>query len=231
MNRLEKIWKSEFRKRSLHIEHCERCDRNWLIHKAIGFEQFTKFSDVAMRDNVFFHVVDFANNQRIAEEGPWYEGEDSIVLSSLARFTGKETHYESLAGSYSYVVMEESASLVVHYTYGQASIQVFLSPPRVQGAYVKKTDVLIWSSYNTDYLTRNYYNSLIAKFLVFCRVESSLEASSVIDRWRVRWWKYMDLRNRRNLLTSNNMFLNGWELSTAAACIAVFGLVVAILST
>ena len=230
MNRLNKIWKSEFRKRMLHAEHCERCDRNWLIHKSIGLEQFTKFAEIAISDGVYFQVVDFADNQRLTEEGPWYEGEDSIVLSSAPRFTGKETHYESLAGSHKDIFMEESGSLVVHYIYRQGSIQVFLSPPRAQGAYVKKPDVLIWSSYNTDCLTRDYYDSLIAKFLVFCRVESSLEASTVIDRWRVRWWKYMDIRNRRNLLNTSNKFLNGWELSTAAAFIAVFSLIVAILS-
>ena len=230
MNRLNKIWKSEFRKRMLHAEHCERCDRNWLIHKSIGLEQFAKFAEVAINDGVYFQVVDFADNQRLAEEGPWYEGEDSIVLSSAPRFTGKETHYESLAGSHKDFFMEESGSLVVHYTYRQGLIQVFLSPPRAQEAYVKKPDVLIWSSYNTDCLTRDYYDSLIAKFLVFGRVESSLEASTVIDRWRVRWWKYMDIRNRRNLLNTSNKFLNGWELSTAAAFIAVFSLIVAILS-
>ena len=230
MNRLNKIWKSEFRKRTLHAGRCERCDRNWLIHKSIGLAQFAAFAEVAIRDGVYFQVIDFADNQRLAEEGPWFEGEDSIVLSSAARFTGKETHYESLAGFHKNVVMEESGSLIVHYTYRQGSIQVFLSPPRTQGAYVKKPDVLIWSSYNTDNLTRDYYNSLIAKFLVFCRVESSLEASTVIDRCRVRWWKYMDIRNRRNLLNTNNKFLNGWELSTAAAFVAVLGLIVAILS-
>lgn len=230
MKKLVSIWKLELRKRIRHRERCERCDRNWLIHKSIGLSQFQAFADVALEDGVFFHVVDYCSNQSQSENGPWTEGQDSIVLGTLARLTGKETHYESLAGSHKEVVMEEGGSLVVHYTYAYGLVQVFMAPPRTQGAVIDKPEVMIFAGYDTDSLTSDFYSKQISRFLVFCRVESSLETSSIIDRSRVRWWKYMDIRNRRSLLGTSNRFLNHWELSAAAALVTVIGLLAAILS-
>ncbi len=230
MKSLASIWKSELRKRESHAKRCARCDRNWLTHKAIGLAQFHDFASIAMEDWVFFHVVDFCESQNENENGPWTTGDDNIVLSGSHRFTGKETHYESLSGHYRDVSAETGGSLVVHYTYRQGLVQVFLVPPRTDSTNIKKAEILLWSSYNTDNLTSDFYRSLIAKFLVFCRVESSLDSSSIVDRCRVRWWKYMDIRNRRNLFPETHKYLNGWEISAAAALIAIASLVVSIFS-
>lgn len=230
MKKLVSIWKSELRKRTRHRERCARCDRNWPTHKSIGLAQFRAFANTALDDGVFFHVTDYCEDQSQRENGPWTEGQDSIALSTLARFTGKETHYESLAGYHKDVVMEEGGSLVVHYTYKYGLIQVFMAPPRTQGALIDKLEVLIFAGYNTDCLTPDFYSKLISRFLIFCRVESSLESSSIIDRYRVRLWKYTDIRNRRSLLGTSNRFLTRWELSAAAAFIAVIGLLVAVIS-
>lgn len=179
-----------------------------------------------MEDGVFFHVVDFCDSQNENENGPWTEGEDSIVLSGLGRLTGKEKHYESLGGSHREVAMESGGSLVVHYTYRQSIVQVFLVPPRTDGAERKQMEILLWSSYNTDDLTPAFYRNLIKKFLVFCRLESPLESGSRVERLRARWWKYADIRNRRNLLPTPHTYLNAWEVSAAAAVIAILGLLI-----
>lgn len=230
MKSLASIWESEARKREKQKQRTMRCDRNWPLHKAAGLAVFKAFADIAKSDGVIFHVVDYRESQRDNEYGPWTVGEDSIVLGALGRPTGKQTHYESLYGSHSDYDYEKGGSLVVHYTERQAAIHVFLSPPKPEGSLIEKKEVLLWAGYNTDRLTPDFYRSLIRKFLVFCRVESSLDNSTFIERCRVRWWKYMDVRNRRNLFGTPHNLLNAWELSAVAALFATVSLLVSIIA-
>ncbi|WP_236167023.1 hypothetical protein [Pseudomonas fulva] len=230
MKSLASIWKSELLKRKKQSRRSERNDRNWPIHKAIGLKEFECFAKIARSDAVYFHVVDYCHSQASNENGPWYEGQDSIVLSRMDRFTGRQTHYESLSGSHCSSVFETGGSLVVHYTERQGLIQVFLTPPLTDGSIASKKEVLLWAGYNTDHLTRVFFRVLIEKYLIFCRVESSFDGSNFLERAAVRWWKYMDIRNRRNLFGAPDKFLNPWELSAAAAVFAVVGLIISIVT-
>lgn len=230
MKSLASIWKSELIKQEKQFQRCARIDRNWPLHKAAGFAEFKAFAELAKADGFFFHVVDYAESQKENEHGPWTVGQDSIVLTGLGRFTGKQIHYQSHYGSHCNSVFERGGSLVVHYTERQGTIQVFLSPPVTEGSLVEKKEVLLWAGYNSDSLTPSFFRSLIRKYLIFCRVESSLDASTLIERCMVRWWKFMDIRNRRNLFGTPNSFLNAWELSAAAALFAIASLMVSIIA-
>jgi hypothetical protein len=74
----------------------------------------------------------------------------------------------------------------IYYTYGQALIQGFLILPKSNRSIVDKTDVLLWVSRNTDHLTVRFCERLLAKYLIFCRVESDFEPGSIVERLRVR---------------------------------------------
>lgn len=229
MAKLEAIWKSELLKRERHEESCKRCDRNWPIHKAIGLEQFSQFSELSNRDGFRFQIVDYIEAQHKTKTGPWTVGQDSIVLAAPFRFIGQETYFKDSSEGEDTLVMEYGGNLIVHYTEKQGLVQVFLEPPRLSGSENKGQGILLWWGRNTDDLTAKFYKSLIRKLLMFCRVESVMESSSSFERLTVRFWRYMDIRNRKNLLDSTHRFLSLWEISLATAGLAIAGLVISLI--
>lgn len=229
MGNFESVWKSELKKREVHEESCERCDRNWPIHKAIGLEQFSQFSELTRQDGFRFQIVDYVEAQRNAEEGPWTVGQDSIVLGAPYRFIGQETYFKDSSQREDSLVIEHGGNLVVHYTEKQGLVQVFLEPPWLSGSEKKSQGILLWWGRNTDELTAEFYAGLIRKLLMFCRVESVMESSSFFERMTVRFWRYMDIRNRKNLLDSTHHFLNLWEISFVTAVLAIAGLVISLI--
>ena len=218
------IWKREKSKRDRFTLERARCDRNWIFHKERSLAVFQQLSDVAEQ----FSVFDKANSTKDAD-GPIYHGYDYVGISEDDRLTRRRTVFNNGTSVHIEHEWEDGGVLTVHYTYGQALIQVFMKPPKSTRSIVEKNDVLLWFGRNTDVLTSEFYERLVAKFLIFCRVESNFERSSFVERFRVRWWRFMDVRNRRQLYDTHVNLLNRWEIPVATAILAIAGLIISLL--
>ena len=219
------IWKTEKSKRDSFACAIARCDRNWVFHKERAIAVFQELADIAGQ----FSVWD--RNEVVKEYGdgqPKHFGYDGVTLTECDRFTRRRTVYNN--GTSSHVDHEKvtGGSLTVHYTYGQGLIQIFLTPPISNQSIVKKEDILLWAGRNTDALTTAFFERLVSKFLVLGRVESSFEKSSVLERFRVRWWRFMDVRNRWQIYDTHVNLLNRWEVPIAAAILALAGLIISV---
>lgn len=222
---LRSIWKKENRKRLAFEGERKRCDRNWLTHKQRVQQVFDEFLTLAPR----FMVMDTVTARRATEESsPRRYGEDSVVLSEMSFFTRRKTEYKNGVSVEIVREKEVGGSLTVHYTEGEAVIQVFFTPPISDQSTIEKMDVLFWYGRNTDDLTISFAEGLISKFLIFCRVESNFQRSSIFERARVRWWRFMDVRNRWQLYGTHIGLLNLWEVTVVTGLIAVAGLLVAV---
>lgn len=221
---LRKIWIKESGKRIAFNLERDRCDRNWLIHKARLLKVFHEFA-LLTRPGTFWHVVDSTDRQERTPDEPLFLGEDSVVLTEMDRLTPRASIYSNGKSKHVIRAKEAGGSLVVHYRYSQALIQVFFTPPRMDGALRVRPDILFCTSRNTDDLTEDFAAGLIAKFLVFCRVESSFQKASFWEKARVRWWKYMDIRNREQVYGEYFSLFNTWEAKIIASAIALATLI------
>lgn len=217
------IWKREESKRSRFALERERCDRNWVFHKTRALAVFKSLSDVADQ----FSVFDKQQANRDSD-GPIYHGYDYVGFSEDNRLTSRRTVFNNGTSIQIENEWEDGGVLTVHYTFGQALIQVFMRPPKSNHSLIEKTDVLLWVGRDTDALTTVFFERLVAKFLIFCRVESNFERSSFLERFRVRWWRFTDVRNRWQLYDTHVNLLNRWEVPVAAAILAIAGLIISL---
>ncbi|KAB0489654.1 hypothetical protein [Pseudomonas vancouverensis] len=223
---LKSIWRRESAKRSRFAKERERCDRNWPFHKERAravFEELTSLSD----DFLIIDHEQQMNDQRDSFPAHW--GQDSIAIYEIARLTGQRTVYTNGTSVHIDHMRESGGGLVIHYGYETALIQIFLAPPKTSKSLIKKNDVLIFSGFNTDVLTSDFIRTLVAKYLIFIRVESVLHRSTFLESYRVRFWRFIDARNTRQIFDKPYIFLNQWELSLAVGLLAVISLVVSIL--
>ncbi|WP_285435585.1 hypothetical protein [Pseudomonas sp. fls2-241-R2A-110] len=219
------IWKKEKSKRSRFALERGRCDRNWVFHKERAVAVFQGFSEIADR----FSVLDKESGAKLCDkDAPIYRGYDYVVLSEDDRLTDRRTIFNNGTSIHIEHGREAGGVLTVHYTFGQALIQVFLRPPISNQSIIEKADILLWVGRNTDALTSEFYEQLITKYLIFCRVESNYESSTFVERFRVRWWRFMDVRNRWQLFDTHVNLLNRWEVPVAAAIMALAGFILAL---
>lgn len=210
------MWNKEKQKRDSFKAERQRCDRNWALHKERLASVFEKFSNMDNRFIFHSQKTDIVSR-------------DLVALSEFSRGIRCWAVHNNGSSQYLEYERESAGTLTVHYTYGQALIQVFLTPPQSNKSIIAKTDLLLWVGRNTDSLTVEFCESLISKYLLFCRVESSFERSSFLERRRVRWWRFMDARNRKQMLDTHVNFFTTWEIATLLAITTALGLIASLL--
>ena len=119
--------------------------------------------------------------------------------------------------------IERGAALVVHHSPADGVIQVFLQPPYVSDKEPKRDALLIEHTFNTDDVTPCWVEKQIARLLVFNRAESVLQRARPWDRFKVRLWRFLDVRNRRGYLGAFQHLLTPWELVVLAVLVFAIG--------
>ncbi len=215
---LENIWRKEMRRRVKDdLQRC-RIRLNWPSHARIVYSEFDCFAEMARRDGVMASVAAYPGRLQPADEDDYVNelGEFSLGTSEITLRFGMEPTGEGFLRAtkdypHSVIDYENGAMLVVHFSTADAVIQVFFQPPRMLGDDGGET-LLFTHAYDPDKLTRKWVRQVIRAFLIFNRAESRLGVPSFADTWRLRWWRFRDIRNRRGYLEKFRHLLTPWEL-------------------
>lgn len=116
--------------------------------------------------------------------------------------------------------------MVIYYSCHNGFVQIFFAPPRLNTSTSAGKEILMSYFLNMDQLTPEYVVKLIKQFLVFARVESSLERKYWHERFRVRWWRFVDARNRQAMKGEIDTMWTPWE---KLVVVSIFGAVTYIL--
>lgn len=209
--KVERIWAKEFRKRQRNEARKERVNLNWPIHAQRAVKVFTAFKEAAEKDGVVLLVEkpEFLNGPK--SYGVTLIGESTVELRFMQRPTNQGIINRNL-GDQKWDI-ETGARLAIHHSNVLGITEVFFCPPYVKGkTFIDPQDLLYTYTFNTDDLTEKWISRLVSKFLIFNRVESVFEKSSLLDRLWVRWMRFVDIRNRRGFLKSTQHIFTQWEL-------------------
>lgn len=224
---LERIWQKEARRRKANKCRKDRMIRNWPIHAERAVEVFRAFAREAAKDGVALMVREPEWSPRPGMRGDFILGASSVHLRFASTLTGEGLLTRTAEGETQRLDIEHGAELIIHHSPPDGSIQVFFEYPLSNLDEAKRKEPLLYTyTYNTDLLTDDWFASLLQRFLSFNRVESHLEQPSYLDTWRVRWWRFTDVRNRRGYLDKLDHLLTPWELLLLGALLAVPGLAV-----
>jgi len=218
---LKRMWRKESRKRLENQLRRERVNRNWPLHAQRVVDAFTETQAGGAKYGVALLVTEPKWSPPTNQLGTFQLGETTVTLRFTHRLTGTETLVRTMEGEKETINYEEGARLIVHYTSCQGLVQVFFESPKIGKTTKSQTELLFTHTYNTDDVTRDWVISLISRFFVFNRVESVLERPSRLDQWRVRWWRFTDIRNRRGYLEKLHHVLTPWELVLITAIGAI----------
>ncbi|MDT4829070.1 hypothetical protein FQZ97_624800 [compost metagenome] len=216
---MESMWKREFRKRQRNLERKERTNRNWPLHRDTALRIFGEFKQLARKDGVHFEVD---GGVPVIPGTDRLLGESNIVLSVPAIATGIGRISYANGGESITREIEKGCRLTIHHSEPEGLIEAFLSMPR-RDPPLPNSEILIFHTYNSDELTADRVKSLIRQFLVFHRVTSRLQRGGLAERYKVRWWRFIDVRNRRGIGQREHHFLTKWELIVLGALAAIVG--------
>lgn len=226
--KIAKIWAREASRRDATERRRARINRNWPIHAERVALVFGEFQKLAEGNGV--HVIVTPPEWMIPLESrsSWADsisGSSAVVLQFGMHPTGERVTTTKEAGRSIKIDCEMGAKLVVHHSEVDAIVQVFFEAPR-EIEEDRPEPLLFTHTYNTDDVTHDWVAGLISSFLVFNRFESRLQDYGLVDSWRVRWWRFRDIRNRRGYLESFQHIFTPWELVVVAvvAAIPVLGL-------
>jgi len=208
----------------------QRSDRNWPIHKAMIARELDDFNE-AVKPELRYLIADSLISEKARKRSgqSYWVGNDSLTMRQSDRLTARADFDFTEGGVTQRKYFELGASITIHYTFVEGLIQVFFGPPCHEENKLARMDVLIWVGRNTDDLTPRFIRKLLKKFLVFSRVESPFEVSSLYERSAVRWWRFLDVRNRRQILEKTNTLLNPWGIVVWGAALAVLNLIIGLI--
>lgn len=229
-NKLLRMAQRDLNKRSENLQRKLRNTRNWPQHRDKVAEVFRRF-DAQSRtiDWPRYYVsVSAGRPTRAGELGVFHDGEDSTTLAVLDQLTPRSRLTVSEDGTRTlFRERERGAQLVVYYGEHNGFVQVFFAPPTLweegqpESSSAPHREILVDYLDNMDDLTPDYVLKQLAKFLVFSRVESALDRASWLDRMRVRWWRFVDVRNRQRVGGPVHELLTPWEKLVLAALFGV----------
>ncbi|VVP27484.1 hypothetical protein PS858_04140 [Pseudomonas fluorescens] len=222
---VKRIWRQEVRKRKANKFRKERMIRNWPIHAQRAVEVFRAFALEAEKDGVRLMVREPEWSPHPDSMGEFILGASSVHIRFASEYTGEGLLTRTADGENTRLDLERGSELIIHHSPADGSIQVFFEYPASNLEEEQRKEPLLYAfTYNTDLLTYDWLASLLPRFLSFNRVESRLEHPSFLDTWRMRLWRFTDVRNRRGYLNTFQHLLTPWELLLLGAFAALPGL-------
>lgn len=153
-------------------------------------------------------------------------GESWISLQSPTRVTGRR--YFDTSGTVDRQT-ESGVQLAFHFNHFSGLFQVYIHPPVLSDSKKKQAECLIWYAHNLDRVDEKFALRMIRNMLAFQRVESAFQLSYGYEKLLVRYWRFVDARNRRKLLPEQHFLLTGWEITVIAGFIAAAGFLVSLI--
>lgn len=216
------------RKRQTNEMRKDRVNRNWPIHAQQVVDVFRAFALEAKADGVHLFVnepewIEWSSLERSNRIGEFVLGATTVSLRFASEHTGEGMLTRTTETEKTRLDLEHGAELIIHHTPSDGLVQVFFGYPSSSVDGKAKEPLLFKHTYNTDLITNDWVANLAPPFLTFNRFFSRLEHPSYTDSWRVRWWRFVDVRNRRGHLDSFQHFLTTWELVLLAGILAIPG--------
>lgn len=215
---LESIWQKEMRRRVEDDLQRRRMRLNWPLQASIIYSEFERFAELAKCGSITVTVSAYPHRLQPADEYDYVDqlGEFPLGTSEIVMRFGMEPTGEGYLRSTKEcrqegIDYENGAILTVHFSTADAVVQVFFQPPHMLGNNDWER-ILFTHAYDPDKLTQRWAQQVIEAFLVFNRAESRLRIPSIVDAWRLRWWRFLDVRNRRGYLENFRHLLTPWEL-------------------
>ncbi|WP_139272664.1 hypothetical protein [Pseudomonas anguilliseptica] len=220
------MWRKESRKRIKNQFRCERVNRNWPLHAQRVIDVFREVQDRGRNHGVRLFVIDSDEGFRHSHDelglplGKFLLGTTYVGLQFAPQSTGTGVLERTEEGTTRTITVERGAKLIVCHSPDQGLVEVHFESPVIDGENEEQEPLLFTHTYNTDDITRDWVMRLVPSFFTFNRVESLLDHPSVLDRMRVRWWKFTDVRNQRGYLDKLQHVLTPWELLVIGATAA-----------
>jgi len=237
---LQRAWLRDKHKRIANCKRNARNTLNWPFHKQVALTVFDELNRHARLDNDFLHIMRQAGKPAFSGDwGSFYYGEDNICLSFKDRYTGRRAELVTREGSKEQSnEREHGASLVIYYSEHSGYFQVFFAPPYFENyahgdeatATQIRKEILVTYRTNMDDLTRAFVKRMVRRFFIYARVESSLETNSWFEAMRVRWWRFMDVRNRQAMKGEIDGVFSLWEKLGGSALIALVSFIFGVLT-
>ncbi len=111
--------------------------------------------------------------------------------------------------------------MVIYHSSHNGYVQIFFAPSKIEERKQSARELLMSYHSDMDELTPRLVVALIRKFLIFARVDSSLESASWQEQLRVRWWRFVDVRNRKSMKGDIDVLLTPWEKLSMVALASV----------
>jgi hypothetical protein len=190
--------------------------KNWKVRKPEIEELFRKYFSEFKVDNIEIHIDnnlddDFSEKQ--------YVGYDCLQATYPMRFTGNRI-ITIKEGRTTYDVKKEIGAVLVITTSAIGSFDIFLDPARNDDKLTESKGLLIYSCKDPKKLTDERIRKSIMQFLIFQRVDSIMEFSSLYERVYIKWLYFWDVRNREKYSSLLFQVTNHWGAVAISALAA-----------
>ncbi|WP_340052245.1 hypothetical protein [Pseudomonas proteolytica] len=228
---INKILLRESSKKEKALAEIKRSSRNWPLHRERCLVFFRAVAKEARSKGFSFQVVDAKEIENLnmkftSGQGSRCDVEDNVALTFAVRtMDGVTRNY--IDGVLSDISREKEygASLVVHHRYSIGLTHVFLVPPHLEGSEQSRNEIIVYYTFNLDDIHVGRLRSLLSMLFVMQRVGGVDERSSLLDRVRFRYWKFMDARNREVVEGGVHKFLTTWEIYVFVGAVGALSLI------
>lgn len=226
---MQKIWNKYYAKSRKNRQRCERLSLNWPIHAEVIINKFQEISNLAEKNGVSLKVdipefLSTSNRCSSKQLGNHDLGASVVSLRFGMEYTGEGLLARTIEGEVETHYIEIGARLDVRFSPSLGAVEVYFWPSRDLNESRQNPEsipFLYTYTFDTDDVVNEWVENIVSAFLVFNRHTSRLERSSTLDNFRVRYWRFKDIRNRRGYLSSFQHILTTWELLVLAAILGI----------
>lgn len=189
---------------------------NWNIKKKeIGAIFHESFDDFKVDGSEFY--IDNDLNSDFSEET--YVGYDCVQVAHPLRLTGNMVITKGERSTNFDRKKEVGAALLIT-TSAIGSFDIFLMPAKNDDKLLECKNLIVYSCKNPNKLTKKRILKSIKQYLIFQRVDSLLEHSSIYEKIYIAWLYFLDARNRERHRSLLFQITNHWGAIAVSAIAA-----------
>ena len=189
---------------------------NWSFKKKEIKEIFHDvFVDFKINGNEFY--IDSDLNSEFSDKT--YIGYDCVQVSHTTRFTGNTVITKDENSTNLDRKKEVGAALSIS-TSAIGIFNVFLLPAKNDDKLLESKSLIIYSCKDPNKLTKKRILKSVKQYLIFQRVDSLLEYSSIYEKTYIAWLYFSDARNREKYRSLLFQITNHWGAVAVSAIAA-----------
>lgn len=206
----------EFGKRQKSVTKRRYAMINWQIQKKMIYNLLANLFEERTLEGKYF-VIDKELDDPLF--GKKHVGYDCVQLSFPTRPTGNIIY--DYSNSENSVKRHKECGAAIAFTSSAVGIfNVFFKPSVNDDRLVEPNDLLIFTSRDPLDLSPKLVIKLVSQFLVFQRVDSLMESSSILDRVKVARLYFKDARNREKYRSLVFKITNHWGAVVVSGLLA-----------